>query len=85
MHADEKIIFIKFLSYQNKNNIWESYLSCENYFLIEPQRRREASALGGLPDLKQLARHREKNQLLAHEQTLRLKLSLIAPKYLPRL
>ncbi|WP_375477207.1 hypothetical protein [uncultured Nostoc sp.] len=25
----------------------------------EPQRRREASALGGFPDLKQLARHGE--------------------------
>ncbi|WP_251958675.1 hypothetical protein [Nostoc commune] len=27
-----------------------------------PPRRREASALGGFPDLKQLARRREKNE-----------------------
>gem|GEM_PF-3583221 len=30
----------------------------------EPQRRREASALGGFPDLKQLARNREKKKCL---------------------
>ncbi|MCF2146410.1 hypothetical protein IQ276_008095 [Desmonostoc muscorum LEGE 12446] len=43
---------------------------CQSHFFYEPQRRREASALGGFPDLfaqrrpqeKQLARHREKRE-----------------------